>query len=411
MNVLYNTGIALYGLGTRIASLWDDKARRLVRGRSEAKGYLKENTDRSGRYVWIHASSAGEFEQGLPIMEMIKREFPGKKILLTFYSPSGYELYRGHPLADAVCYLPLDLPGRVREFIEGVHLEMALFVKYEFWGNCLEQLHRRGIPVYLVSALFRKNQPFFKWYGAVFRRMLRCYRHVFVQDDCSRDLLAGIGIRAVTVAGDTRFDRVSRIASTEALIEQAQALASSSEKVLVAGSTWAADEEILIPYFNRRPGMKLIIAPHVVNPSRIAQIESRLQRSHCRLSEATPALAAASDCLIVDCYGKLSAIYRYGKAAYVGGGFGAGVHNVLEAAVYSMPVIIGPRHEKSREALELIKIGGAFGFDDPRGFETVADRLLEDGEYLRLAAFRAGDYICGNLGTTEKIFREIFRRG
>ncbi len=408
MNVLYNIGIAFYGLGTKIVALHNDKARKLRKGQANAIAYLQSVIDRSASYIWIHASSLGEFEQGRPLIEKIHSELSDKKILLTFFSPSGYEVCKDYAGVDVVCYLPLDMPSQARAFFDTVNVEMAIFIKYEFWGNYLQELRRRAIPTYLVSAIFNDGQSFFRWWGGTFKHMLDCYTHIYVQDEPSRELLAGIGIDNVTVAGDTRFDRVADIHSSCEDKPQVEAFAQGAGMVIVAGSTWTADEDIVISYFNDSEGIKLIIAPHVVNANRLAEIESRLTKKYCHLSNATLEEAREADCLIVDCYGVLSNIYRYGDIAYVGGGFGAGIHNINEAAVYGLPVLFGPRYDKFKEAKDLLARGGAFCVTNREAFNAIIGSFVQDHESLKKSGDIARGYINENLGASAKIFQDIF---
>jgi 3-deoxy-D-manno-octulosonic-acid transferase len=407
MNFLYNAGISLYGLGMRIAAMKSDKVRRLIAGQRDAIPYLQRSINRDKGYIWIHAASLGEFEQGRPFIEMVRRSYPDAKILLTFFSPSGYEVRRNFPLVDAVCYLPLDKPANVREFLDTVNPRLALFIKYEFWGNYLQELHKRGIPTYIISAIFRPTQIFFKPWGGMFRLILRCYTHIFVQDDNSLRLLSSIGIRNVTVAGDTRFDRVTDIMRERPDVPQAEALTEDAQLTIVAGSTWPPDEDLLLPYVNAHPEVKLIIAPHEVKEDRIQSIISKLQRKAVRLTKASAEEAANADCLIIDCYGKLSGAYRYGDIAYIGGGFGVGIHNINEAAVYDMPVLFGPNHRKFKEATDLLACGGAFSFSDKAGFTAALDPLVNDADKLQEAGRIAGHYIREHLGATHRIYTAI----
>lgn len=407
MNFLYNAGISLYGLGMRLAALRSDKVRRLIKGQREAVPYLRRVIDHSRGYIWIHAASLGEFEQGRPLIEMMRRMHPEAHILLTFFSPSGYEVRCNFPMVDAVSYLPLDSPRNVKAFLDAVQPKMALFIKYEFWGNYLQELRRRGIPTYIISSIFRPSQIFFKPWGGMFRSMLRCYTHIFVQDDNSMRLLSDIGIYNVSVAGDTRFDRVTDIMRERPDVPQAEAMTEDARLTIVAGSTWPPDEELLLPYVNAHPGVKLIIAPHEVRTDRIEDIVSKLERPVVCLSKATPQEAAAADCLIVDCYGKLSGVYRYGDIAYIGGGFGAGIHNINEAAVYDMPVLFGPNYRKFKEAGDMIACGGAFSFSDKAGFTAALDPLVADSDRLVEAGRAAGHYIREHLGATQRVYTAL----
>lgn len=407
MNPLYNLGMRLFDAVIGLGAMRSPKIKKLRVGQHDALSYLKNTIDTSQPYVWVHAASLGEFEQGRPVIEKIKRDYPGVKVLLTFFSPSGYEVRKNFSGVDAVCYLPLDIKGRVKEFLDIVNPKVAIFVKYEFWGNYLQELKRRAVPTYIISSIFRPSQIFFKPWGGMFRNMLRCYTHVYVQDERSRQLLAGIGVDNVTVAGDTRFDRVTDIMRASMEIPQAKAISSSAKVTVVAGSTWPPDEEFLLPYFNSHPEMKLIIAPHEVDEKRIAGIESRLTRKSCRLSTATPEEAAQADCLIVDGYGKLSSAYAYGDIAYVGGGFGVSIHNINEAAVYGMPVLFGPNYRKFKEAYDLIDVKGAFSFGDNEAFVSIMDRLVDDKDYLARCGESARSYIKANLGATDIICADL----
>ena len=410
MTPFYDFAIHLYSLGVKIASLRHEKARKIIDGKAVTMQRLKKELSPEGGYIWIHAASLGEFEQGRPLIEMIRRNHPDAKILLTFFSPSGYEVRHNFPLVDAVVYLPFDTKKNVRQFLDTVKPRMAIFVKYEFWGNYLNELKLRGIPTYIISAIFRKSQPFFKPWGGEFRKMLTYFTHIYVQDEGSRELLAGIGIKNVTVAGDTRFDRVTDIMESCVEIPQAAALTRDASLTIVAGSTWPPDESYLLPCFNAHSGMKLIIAPHEVNEERIAAIESQLNRPSCRLSTATPEEAAKCDCIIVDCYGKLSSAYRYGNIAYIGGGFGVGIHNLNEAAVYDIPVIFGPHYHKFKEARDLIKCKGGLSFSNKEEFDAIIEPIVNDKKLREQYGKNAGNYIKENLGATRIIYADIVGR-
>lgn len=411
MNVLYNLGINAIKVGAKLAALRSDKVKKMVEGQSQTFDTLSRNITAGdkGNIVWIHAASLGEFEQGRPLIEMIKRNMPGQRILLTFFSPSGYEVRKDYKGADVVCYLPFDTPGNVRRFLDMVSPRMAIFVKYEFWGNFLQELSRRQVPTYIISSIFRREQIFFRSYGGMFRRMLDCFTRIYVQDEASRDLLASIGVRDVTVAGDTRFDRVSDILAACKPFPVVEKFAASSQQfTFIMGSSWQPDEDIVVPYFNSHAGMKLIIAPHEFDAERLEQLKKRMNRPVLLYSEATEENVANADCLIIDCFGILSSCYRYAHVAYIGGGFGAGIHNLNEAAVYGIPVIFGPNHAKFKEAGDLITCGGGFSISGKEDFETIADRLLHDSNYLSASGNAAGNYIKSHLGATRKIYGEIF---
>ena len=381
-------------------------------GQAQTTTILREKIDRKAKYIWFHASSLGEFEQGRPMIEQIRKVHPEYKILLTFFSPSGYEVRKNYAGADVVCYLPFDTPGRVEQFLDLANPAMAIFIKYEFWGNYLHTLQQRGIPVYIISAIFRREQLFFQWFGKPYRKMLDCFNHLFVQDERSKALLEEYGIRNVTVAGDTRFDRVIDVYHQAKQIPLVERFIKGTDGqqpplVFVAGSSWPEDEAIFIPYFERHPEMKLIIAPHEIHEGHLKSIEARLHRPTIRLSQATEQNVADQDCLIVDSFGLLSSLYRYGQIAYIGGGFGAGIHNTLEAAVYGMPVLFGPRFQKFKEAKDLIAVGGAFTFDNAPAFTSRMDTLLSTPEALQQSSQAAGHFVQSHGGATTTILQEI----
>lgn len=407
MNILYNFGIYTYKQLVNIASLRNPKARKMRQGHKRVFDYLKQNADPQGGYIWIHASSLGEFEQGRPIIEAIKKGYPEQKIAVTFFSPSGYEVRKNYPKADLICYLPFDLPNNVNRFLDLLKPRQAIFIKYEFWGNYLNALADRGIPTYIISAIFRPSQVFFKPYGGYFRKILQNFEHLYVQDEKSKELLKTIGITQVSVTGDTRFDRVLEIrrqAKELPLIEQF----SKDKFTLIAGSSWPKDEEIFIDYFNRHPEIKLIIAPHEIHEEHIEAILSRLNRPVIRYTQADENNISNADCIIIDCFGLLSSIYRYGQVAYIGGGFGAGIHNVPEAAVYGIPVIFGPNFKKFKEAKELIAAGGGFNISGNKDFVPLMDRFLKDEKFLSEAGNIAGQYIQNNSGASKKILKELY---
>lgn len=403
---MYSLIIYLYMFAANLASLFSQKVRLLMCGHRETWRILRREIG-DGGYVWFHAASLGEFEQGRPLMERLRRRHPEKKILLTFFSPSGYEVRKNYEGADVVCYLPFDTPLNARKFVRLVHPEAAFFIKYEFWRNYIDVLHREGIPIYSVSSIFRDKQIFFRSYGRNYARCLKRITHFYVQNERSRELLAKLGVEAVSVVGDTRFDRVADIRRQARPLPLAGSFA-EGRQVLVAGSSWTPDEDILIPYFNGRLEMKLVLAPHVVSESHLQEIEAKLRRPAVRYSVATPETVAAADCLIIDCYGLLSSLYRYATVAYVGGGFGVGIHNVPEAAVYGCPVIIGPNNRKFREARALIANGGCVEIGGAGDFSAVMDNFLANGQRLREAGRAAGSYIADNAGAADKIFNDIY---
>lgn len=418
MNCIYNLSISLYSAAARLLSLRSKKVKTMLDGQKVAFDYLRDVADRESTYIWVHVASLGEFEQGRPLIEKIRRERPGKKFLLTFFSPSGYEVRKDYKGADAVCYLPFDFPLNACRLLDIVNVEMAVFVKYEFWGNYLEELHRRNIPLYLISSIFRPSQSFFKWWGGAFRRILGFYTHIFVQDDASRDLLAGIGVTNVTVAGDTRFDRVTDIMRTAVDLPLMDWFKHKDPTTIVFGSSWEADEDVYIPWLNEQSGVKAIIAPHEFDADRLKRLKARINDSmlwsefkkvHRTPSDGSCGLVNPdlTKCIIVDGFGLLASLYRYGDIAYVGGGFGAGIHNINEAAVYGMPVIFGPKFHKFKEAKDLVELGGAFTIADESEFRRVTDLLIDDDDALQKASHAAGEYIKRNLGATERIYKHL----
>lgn len=405
--MLYTLFIYLYALGIALVSPFHKKARLMFRGRIDTFRRLRKEIDPTARYVWFHAASLGEFEQGRPLMERMRRLHPEYKILLTFFSPSGYEVRKNYTGADVICYLPMDTPGNVASFFRLVKPEMAFFIKYEFWLNYIMACHYKKIPVYSVSSIFRKNKIFFRWYGWGYAHVLKWVSHFFVQDEESARLLGSLGIDNVTIVGDTRFDRVLDICRQARPLPLVQKFAEQASIVFVAGSSWPVDEEFIIPYFNAHPFMKLILAPHVIDEMHLRQIESRLKRPSLRYSAATDENISQADCLIVDCYGLLSSIYRYGHVAYVGGGFGAGIHNVPEAAVYGIPVLIGPNNKGFREAQDLLRLGGCFEITGQTLFNALLDRFLPKKNYLAQRGAICSKYIESNAGATEQIFNVL----
>ncbi|MDE7136504.1 MAG: 3-deoxy-D-manno-octulosonic acid transferase [Muribaculaceae bacterium] len=385
----------------------------MVKGQRRTFSHLCEHGAELRGCLWIHAASLGEFEQGRPLIERLRREHPEKKILLTFFSPSGYEVRKNYPQVDYVAYLPFDTPRNARRFLDAVRPSMAIFVKYEFWGNFLEQLAKRNIPTYIISAIFRPKQVFFKWYGREFRRILRSFTHLYLQDEASARLLKGIGMENTTVAGDTRFDRVTDILSSAAEVFAIERFGTDAKMRIVFGSSWGVDEEKYIPWLNEHPEVAAIIAPHEFNEQRLEQIEHSLKGKVMRLSQWEKAWrdggeAADVKTLIVDSFGKLATLYRYGDAAYVGGGFGVGIHNINEAAVYGIPVIFGPNYAKFKEARDMVEIGAAITVSDGVALRQALTQMLTDPQLRREIGAKAGEYIKRNLGATDLIYSRLF---
>ncbi len=410
---LYSAGISLYSFGVGVAALRNHKARLMKRGHKDIYSRLDGSIVEGERWIWIHAASLGEFEQGRPIIEQLRESDPDCKILLTFFSPSGYEVRKNYSGADCVCYLPFDTPRRVNKFLDKVKPEMAIFVKYEFWRNYLEGLSKRGIPVYLVSAVFRPDQFFFKRRSAWYGHWLKWYTRIFVQDERSRRLLALIGIKNVDVCGDTRFDRVADIRESSKDIPELERFTSRSEAghklVMMAGSSWPQDEDVYTPWFNAHPEIKLVVAPHEFDSARLEILKKRFRNGAVLMSELKENPAAADGCqvLIMDCFGLLSSAYAYCDVAYVGGGFGAGLHNINEAAVYDVPVIYGPNNSKFIEAREMAESGGGFPIASKKEFNQLADTLFFNDARREEAGKSAGAYIRSKLGATAKILGKI----
>ncbi len=400
----YNLALYLYLFAVKTAALFWDKPRRMVQGYRKVFKKLKDNIDPTAQYIWFHASSLGEFEQGRPLIESIKKDYPNYKILLTFFSPSGYEVQEHYEYADLVTYLPFDTPRNVRRFMQLVHPTMVFFIKYEFWKNYLTALHNEGIPTYSVSSIFRPRQIFFRWYARKYSKVLHTFTTLFVQNEESKRLLANIGVNNVMVVGDTRFDRVLEIRNQAKDLPMVEKFKGDNPMVIV-GSSWPSDEEIYIPYFNEyHKEYKLVIAPHVVEESRLQEIENRLKLKSVRYSRASEAELVEARCLIIDCYKMLSSIYRYADFACIGGGFiSSGIHNVLEAAVYGVGTVFGPINKKFLEAQQLMGIKGSYEFKDYNDFAQIMNEFLASPQKMAEAGAISKQYVYGNAGTTEKI--------
>lgn len=403
MLFLYDLGIQLYSFLIRLASLRSKKAALWIKGRRNILKLIEDQLDKEVRYTWFHFASLGEFEQGRPVLEQLKAEHPETPILITFFSPSGYEIRKDYALADHVFYLPPDTAKNAREFIRMVNPSMAIFTKYEYWYHYFEELHKQNIPLFIVSGIFRKEQPFFKWYGSLHRQMLGWVFHFFVQNEYSKQLLNEIGIENVTVSGDTRFDRVAQNAANIQEIKKIGDFCAGS-KVFIAGSTWPEDEKLIAFLASHYPEWKFIIAPHEVNSGRIREVEKlfsdTIKYSQFNIQDPPD---GTQQVLIIDNIGILSSLYQYGSIAYIGGGFGAGIHNTLEAAAFGLPVIFGPNYKKFREAKDLISQGGAKSINNliqlQKAFEYLATHQ-EAGEICKY-------YVQQNTGATEKIVQII----
>ena len=405
--MIYNIVIYFVLWSIAIASLFNKKVRKMWRGEREAFKVLKQKVDPNAKYIWFHAASLGEFEQGRPLMERIRKEHPQYKILLTFYSPSGYEVRKNYEGADIICYMPVDTRLNAIRFLRLVRPVMAFFIKYEFWSNFLHILKHRNIPTYSVSSIFREDQVFFKWYGKSYAGVLKCFTRFFVQNEESKRLLESIGIKDVDVVGDTRFDRVLQIKEAAKQLPICEAF-QKDYHVFVAGSSWPPDEDIFLRFFNAHKEWRLIIAPHVIGEDHLKQILSKIEgKKVVRYTQTSVDEAAGADVLIIDCFGLLSSMYHYGDVAYVGGGFGVGIHNTLEAAVWDMPVIFGPNNKKFQEAQGLLKSGGGFEINTYEDFEGLMLSLMNDAEFLRQAGEKAGAFVASLSGATGKVLGKV----
>ena len=416
--MIYNIVIYFVLWGIAIASLFNKKVRKMWRGEREAFKVLKQKVDPNAKYIWFHAASLGEFEQGRPLMERIRKEHPQYKILLTFYSPSGYEVRKNYEGADIICYMPVDTRLNAIRFLRLVRPVMAFFIKYEFWSNFLHILKHRNIPTYSVSSIFREDQVFFKWYGKSYAGVLKCFTRFFVQNEESKRLLESIGIKDVDVVGDTRFDRVLQIKEAAKQLPICEAF-QKDYHVFVAGSSWPPDEDIFLRFFNAHKEWRLIIAPHVIGEDHLSQILSKIEgKKVVRYTQTSPEEAAEADVLIIDCFGLLSSMYHYGDVAYVGGGFGVGIHNTLEAAVWNMPVIFGPNNKKFQEAQGLLKSGGGFEINGYEDFEVLMLRFAvsrsenesadsDSVSFLKSSGEKAGAFVASLSGATNKVMAKV----
>lgn len=385
------------------------KARMLMRGQGQAIAELQNSLPRMpkrGERVWIHVASVGEFEQARPIIERLRKEKPDVQIVLTFFSPSGYNLRKDYDKVDAVTYLPFATRKNAKLFLEVVKPTMAIFVKYEFWPAYLKELKRRGVKTYSIASIFREGQLFFRWYGKAYLNILKLFTAIYVQDERSAQLLRNHGIDHVAVAGDTRFDRVTAIAGQAKDIPQVARFVESGSKVIIAGSTWQPDERLLARYMSERPDVKLVLAPHEIHEAHLHEIFQLFEGRHVRLTQATVNSLDTVRVLVVDTMGMLSSIYRYGQVAYIGGGFGVGIHNTIEAAVYGMPVLFGPNYKHFREACALIEAGGGRSLKNYREFRDALDEALANHEAM---GKKASEYVESELGATNRIYNAIFQ--
>jgi 3-deoxy-D-manno-octulosonic-acid transferase len=410
MTLIYRIAVTIYHILIWMAAPFNGKARLFVSGRKNWQVKLQRQIEPNARYIWIHCASLGEFEQGRPLIEGIRQEHPELRILLTFFSPSGYEIRKKYPFADIISYLPKDSPRNARWFLDHVKPEKVLFVKYEFWYHFITELKRRSIPLYLVSGIFRADQVFFsRWpWGKWFRNLLNDFNMLYVQDDYSGQLLNKAGLEKFTVSGDTRFDRVAQIAKSAKEIPIVDKFA-GRKPLVVAGSTWKPDEVLLSGYINQQDDFKFIIAPHEVTPENVRNLEKLLKKPTVRFSMANEATIHQYTVLIIDSIGLLSSLYRYGKIAYIGGGFGVGIHNTLEAATFGMPVLFGPNFSKFREARELVGLNAAFPVQSAEELDNILSELKNNTTLLQLSGEKAASYVKENRGATQLIMDQIFK--
>ena len=400
MRLLYDIGLWLYYALAAILSLFNNKASLWLNGRG------KQNIEPLESSIWFHFASLGEFEQGRPVLEEIKRLYPSKPIVVTFFSPSGYEIRKNTPLANAVYYLPLDTARNAREFINAIRPEMAIFTKYEYWYHFFNELYKQRVPLYMISGIFRPDQVFFKWYGSLHRKMLKMVTWFFVQDIASKHLLHDRGITNVTISGDTRFDRVWANAMQPKVLPDIAAF-KNGEKLFIAGSTWPADEKLIAQLVTQHPGWKFIIAPHETGEDKISSLADLLPKQTTIRFSQFPQLSATYTTLIIDNIGMLSSLYQYADVAYIGGGFGAGIHNTLEAAAFGMPVIFGPKYNKFKEARDLIELNAAFSINNQEELLSTAGRLMDDEQFRNGCATISKKYVEEHVGAKNTILNYI----
>ena len=408
MKTLYNIAMGCYRLGVAVAAPWNRKAKLWRDGRKNLLERVRASVDVSSPIIWVHVASLGEFEQGRPIIEKIKAERPEYKILLTFFSPSGYEIRKNYQGADYIFYLPLDTPSNAREFLDIVKPQMAVFVKYEYWLNLLAELRERNIPTYIVSAIFRRDSIFFRSTGAMWREALKSFNTLFVQDENSKNLLAELGHQNVIVAGDTRFDRVAQIAAAAKKIELVEQFKGES-RLFVAGSTWGPDEDLILRLANENPTIKFVVAPHEMEQARMAKIEQNSVGGAVRYTKVEGAISD-KQILILDTMGMLSSVYGYADFSYIGGGFGVGIHNTLEAATFGLPIAFGPNYQKFKEARDMIALGGATSVSTYEELEKWFSPLRDDAAHLAAVSQISKDYTAKNQGATDLFFNCVFQK-
>lgn len=390
-----------------IAFFFNPKAKQWISGRKNIWKKMEKSLRGETNLVWFHAASLGEFEQGRPVMETFKTNYPEYKILLTFFSPSGYEVRKNYKGADFIFYLPADFHKNAKRFMELAQPKMAFFIKYEFWHYYLKELKDRNIPTYIFSTIFRPNQLFFKSYGTFHRKMLTAFTHLFVQNQESKELLSSIGFDNVSIAGDTRFDRVYSIAANSKTLPDMENF-SASRPVLIAGSTWPKDEDNIIRYLNTNTSdYKYIIAPHEVDEDHIKNILGKINKKWVRYTKANKSEIETAEVVVIDCIGVLSSLYRYGDIAYIGGGFGRGIHNTLEAATFGLPILFGPNYQKFQEAKDLIAIEAAYSYENYEDLEKYFDKYHKNVEFRQTSGQKSKNYVDEKRGASIKILSSI----
>ena len=409
--LIYSFGIFFYRVFVWIFSFWNVKARTMISGRKNIIQDVKifRGDCLSKKLIWFHAASLGEFEQGRVLIERIKAHRPEIKIVLTFFSPSGYEVSKDYPFADFICYLPFDTKKNAKDFLEVLKPDVAIFIKYEFWLNYLQLLKEKQISTYLIAGVFHVKQPFFKWYGAIFRMSLTSYRKIFVQDKQSFQLLSSIGFDSI-IAGDTRLDRVLEI-SHESFSDPKLEAFSENKRIIIIGSSYLEEERLLLEFISQHklkyPDLSIIIAPHELNENSLSRIENIVSKYKLTLRKYTTDELMAADVLILDTMGMLSKVYRFATLAVIGGGFSSGIHSILEAAVYGIPVIFGPNHSKFSEAKELMECGGGFSVKDYVDFDLVVGKILDNTSFQTELSKHINRYIIQKSGAADKILEEI----
>jgi len=408
MLFLYNLVISIAGFFLKIVALFSPKIKLFVNGRKNVFSILEEKIKSSDKTIWFHSASLGEYEQGLPVIEKIKEKYPDHKIIVTFFSPSGYEVRKNNTVADVTVYLPLDTKSNAKQFLKLAHPELVFFIKYEFWLNYLKELETSKTPTYLISGIFRDNQMFFKWYGGFYRKALKAFTYFFVQNESSKEKIEAIGFHNVIVSGDTRFDRVNAILGRDNTLDFIENFKNDSPTVVI-GSSWPKDEALLAEYINQAPEhVKFIIAPHNIKPDQITSLKSQITKSTVLFSEKRDLDLSGYNVFIIDTIGLLTKIYSYGTIAYVGGGFGnPGIHNILEPATFGIPIVIGPNYSNFAEAVQLVALEGCITISNSKELKETLDRLLNDTNFFEEKSSICRSYIQDNKGATNTIMNIV----